>query len=52
MIVFDIVLFGRRFYMGLRFLKRDVEVVKNVLKKLGIDYFVLRFIRGLSGGEF
>lgn len=51
MTVFDTVLLGRRPYMGLRPSKRDVEVVKNALKKLGIDHLALRPTRGLSGGE-
>ncbi len=53
MTVFDTVLLGRRPYLGLRPSKRDVEVVKNALKKLGgIDHLALRPTRGgLSGGE-
>ncbi|WP_054840807.1 ABC transporter ATP-binding protein [Thermococcus peptonophilus] len=52
MTVFDTVLLGRRPYMGLRPSKRDIDAVKNSLKKLGgIEHLALRSTRELSGGE-
>ncbi|ANF22960.1 ABC transporter ATP-binding protein [Thermococcus piezophilus] len=51
MTVFDTVLLGRRPYMGLRPSKRDIEVVKKTLEKLGISHLALKPTNRLSGGE-
>ena len=51
MTVFDTVLLGRRPYMGLRPSKRDVEVVRKTLEKLGISHLALKSTSRLSGGE-
>ncbi|NJE62265.1 ABC transporter ATP-binding protein [Thermococcus sp. 21S7] len=51
MTVFDTVLLGRRPYMGLRPSKRDVETVRRILRKMGIEGLALKPTNRLSGGE-
>ncbi|NJE26527.1 ABC transporter ATP-binding protein [Thermococcus sp. MV5] len=51
MTVFDMVLLGRRPYMGLRPSRRDIEVVTRTLKKLDISHLALKHSNRLSGGE-
>ncbi|NJE05404.1 ABC transporter ATP-binding protein [Thermococcus sp. M36] len=51
MTVFDSVLLGRRPYMGLRPSKRDIEAVRNALRRLGIEGLALKTTNKLSGGE-
>ncbi|AFK22420.1 ABC transporter ATP-binding protein [Pyrococcus sp. ST04] len=49
--VFDMVLLGRRPYMGLTPSKRDLEIVNNVLRIMGIKHLSTRPTKSLSGGE-
>ncbi|NPA47829.1 MAG: ABC transporter ATP-binding protein [Thermococci archaeon] len=49
--VFDTVLLGRRPYMGLTPSERDLKVVEEALKRLGIQKLVLKRTNEISGGE-
>ncbi|MDN5331352.1 MAG: iron complex transport system ATP-binding protein [Tepidanaerobacteraceae bacterium] len=49
--VFDAVLLGRRPYFSLRATQRDLKVVENVLRLLGLEEYSFRYIDELSGGE-
>jgi len=49
--VFDTVLLGRKPYIGLKPSRKDIEVVKDTLKKLKIDHLALKPLNKLSGGE-
>jgi len=49
--VFDTVLLGRRPYMGLTPSERDLKVVGEALRKLGIEGLALKRTNELSGGE-
>ena len=49
--VFDMVLLGRRPYIGLTPSRKDIEIVKETLKKLKIDHLALKPLNKLSGGE-
>ncbi len=49
--VFDAVLLGRKPYIKWDVTKRDLEIVHNVMKSLGLEDFALRNVDELSGGE-
>jgi len=49
--VFDTVLLGRRPYMGLTPSERDLKVVEEALKRLGIEELALKRTNEISGGE-
>ncbi|ACS33321.1 ABC transporter ATP-binding protein [Thermococcus gammatolerans] len=49
--VFDTVLLGRRPYMGLTPSEKDLEVVEEALKRLGIEELALKRTNEISGGE-
>ncbi len=49
--VFDTVLLGRRPYMGLTPSEKDLEVVEEALKRLGIEDLALKRTNEISGGE-
>jgi len=49
--VFDTVLLGRRPYMGLTPSERDLKVVEEALRKLGIEKLALKRTNEISGGE-
>ena len=49
--VFDIVLMGRRPHIGWRVNKKDVEIVAQTLKFMGIEDLGVRYFDELSAGE-
>ncbi|WP_457742739.1 ABC transporter ATP-binding protein [Thermococcus sp.] len=49
--VFDTVLLGRRPYMGLTPSEKDLRVVEEALKRLGIEDLALKRTNEISGGE-
>ncbi|WP_297074320.1 ABC transporter ATP-binding protein [Thermococcus sp.] len=49
--VFDTVLLGRRPYMGLTPSENDLRIVKEALKRLGIEELALKRTNEISGGE-
>lgn len=49
--VFDIVLMGRRPHIGWRVNEKDVEIVAQTLKFMGIEELGARYFDELSGGE-
>ncbi|EHR79103.1 iron ABC transporter ATP-binding protein [Thermococcus litoralis DSM 5473] len=49
--VFDIVLLGRRPYMSFNPSEKDIRIVNEILKKLGIQHLALKPANRLSGGE-
>lgn len=49
--VFDIVLMGRRPHIGWRVSKKDVAIVAQTLKFMGIEELGARYFDELSGGE-
>lgn len=49
--VFDVVLMGRRPYITSAVQDSDLEVVREVIERLGLEVLALRFIDELSGGE-
>lgn len=49
--VFDVVLMGRRPHITWAVRDRDLEVVREVLERLGLDALALRYMDQLSGGE-
>lgn len=49
--VFDVILLGRRAYMGWNPGEEDMEAVSQVIAELGLEDFVLRDFSELSGGE-
>ena len=51
MTVFDSVLLGRTPYMRLSASGHDIEICKEIIKKVGLWDFKLRYINELSGGE-
>lgn len=51
MTVFDAVLLGRRPYIRWDAQEHDYEVVRSVLRELGLDRYELRSVSELSGGE-
>ena len=49
--VFDIVLMGRRPHIGWRVSKKDIAIVAQTLRFMGIEEFGTRYFDELSGGE-
>lgn len=49
--VFDIVMMGRRPHIGWRVTQRDISVVAETLRFMGIERFSSRYFDELSGGE-
>lgn len=49
--VFDIVLMGRRPHIGWRVTKKDIRIVAQTLRFMGIEEFAERYFDELSGGE-
>lgn len=49
--VYDAVLLGRKPYIKLNPTDADHEITKNVLKRMGLDAFSIRYLDELSGGE-
>jgi iron complex transport system ATP-binding protein len=49
--VFDMILLGRRAYLGWNPSKHDLQVVSENISLMGLDDFTLRKINELSGGE-
>ncbi len=49
--VFDAVLLGRKPYIKWDVTRKDLEVVQNVLKMMGLENYTLRYLDELSGGE-
>ncbi len=49
--VFDVVLLGRKPYLGWSPSSKDLEIVSNVLSLLGLDNLILRNFNELSDGE-
>lgn len=49
--VFDAVLLGRRPHVKWGLTRQDLEVVRRVLKLLGLEDYALRYLDELSGGE-
>jgi len=51
MTVFDSVLLGRKPYMRLSVSNNDINICEEIIKKIGISEFKLRYVNELSGGE-
>lgn len=49
--VFDMILLGRRVYLGWNPTKQDLEIVSKNISLLGLEDFALRKVNELSGGE-
>ena len=49
--VYDVILLGRRPYIGWRIGKNDRDIVQSVITRLGLDDFIFRKFHTLSGGE-
>lgn len=49
--VFDAVLIGRKPYIKWDVTKKDLDIVNNAIKMLGLEKYALRYIDELSGGE-
>jgi iron complex transport system ATP-binding protein len=49
--VFDVVLMGRRCYMGWRVSEHDIDCVTAILRRLGLEDMALRDFNTLSGGQ-
>lgn len=49
--VFDTILLGRKPYIKFRPTKKDYEIVKNIIEKMGLSHIALHYINKLSGGE-
>jgi iron complex transport system ATP-binding protein len=49
--VFDSVLLGRKPHINWDITKRDIEVTKDVINRLGLDMLSLKYIDEISGGE-
>ena len=49
--VYDVILLGRRPYIGWRIGKQDREIVQSVIMRLGLSEFIFRKFHTLSGGE-
>ena len=48
--VYDVILLGRRPYIGWRIGKQDREIVQSVIMRLGLSDFIFRKFHTLSGG--
>lgn len=51
MLVHDMVMLGRKPYMGWGFIKEDYEIVEESLRSLDLMHMKDRFVNELSGGE-
>lgn len=51
MTVFDSVLLGRKPYIKIEPTQKDIEITKEVIKRIGLEPFSLRYTDELSGGE-
>lgn len=49
--VFDAVLLGRKPYIKWDVKNEDIEIVDDVIKRMGLNHLVLRYLDELSGGE-
>lgn len=49
--VFDSILLGRKPYIKLGATDEDIAIVNDIIKKLGLEPFQLRYVDELSGGE-
>lgn len=49
--VFDAVLLGRKPYMKWKAQEKDLQIVENTLKQMGLDKMAMRPVSKLSGGE-
>lgn len=49
--VFDAVLLGRKPYIKWDVTKKDLDIVHDVIERLGLEDYSLRFVDELSGGE-
>jgi iron complex transport system ATP-binding protein len=49
--VFDAVLLGRKPYIKFEPRPEDIELVKNMLRRCGLEEYALRYVDELSGGE-
>lgn len=49
--VFDSVLLGRKPYIKLGPTDQDIAIVSDIIKKMGLEPFQLRYVDELSGGE-
>lgn len=49
--VFDTVLLGRKPYIKWDATKKDIAIVKNIIKKMELDNLQLKYIDEISGGE-
>lgn len=49
--VFDAVLLGRKPYIKVSETREDIEIVEDVIKRMGLEDFSLRYLDELSGGE-
>lgn len=51
MTVFDTVLLGRKPYIKVNPTKKDIEITKNILERMELSDYALRYVDELSGGE-
>lgn len=49
---FDAILLGRKPHIRWSVVKHDMETVDAVIKRLGLEHLMLRYIDEMSGGEF
>ncbi len=49
--VFDTVLLGRKPYIKWDATKNDIDIVKNIIRQMELEYIELRYIDEISGGE-
>ncbi len=49
--VFDTVLLGRKPYIKWDATNNDIEIVKNIIRQMELEYIELRYIDEISGGE-
>ncbi|MBN2324310.1 MAG: ABC transporter ATP-binding protein [Spirochaetes bacterium] len=49
---FDAILLGRKPHIRWNVSKHDLEIVDAVIKRLGLEHLMLRYIDEMSGGEF
>lgn len=49
--VFDAILLGRKPYIKVSETKEDIKIVEDIIKRMGLENFSLRYLDELSGGE-
>lgn len=49
--VFDAILLGRKPYIKVSQTKEDIKIVEDIIKRMGLENFSLRYLDELSGGE-